>query len=194
MSILMDLKDKDQEDILHLDLPAAGAAAYARHQAGGQQGGAGGGRAPSVVSSSQSSNGPGGMMTAGRLVKEREAYGHHGPSSWQQQQQQQQQFGAFGPGPAAVGSMVGGGGPAQGQRRFSGSERDRSGSGSGGRYSGAGYGERSMVVHNPDLDEQGGQGGYAGGWSEEARRTYLAGWWAWSATSISAICDRNPGP
>ncbi|THU93035.1 hypothetical protein K435DRAFT_861875 [Dendrothele bispora CBS 962.96] len=50
-----------------------------------------------------------------------------------------------------------------------------SGSGSGGRYSGAGYGERGMVGHNPDSDEEGGQGGYAGGWSEEARRMYLAG-------------------
>ncbi|THU80828.1 hypothetical protein K435DRAFT_873955 [Dendrothele bispora CBS 962.96] len=68
-------------------------------------------------------------MTAGRLAKEKEAYGHHGPSSWQQQQQQQQQFGAFGPGPAALGGMGGGGGTAQGLRRFSGSEGDRSGSG-----------------------------------------------------------------
>ncbi|THU80838.1 hypothetical protein K435DRAFT_873964 [Dendrothele bispora CBS 962.96] len=38
-------------------------------------------RRPSVVSSSQSSNGPGGMMSAERLAKEREAYGHHGPSA-----------------------------------------------------------------------------------------------------------------
>ncbi|THU93051.1 hypothetical protein K435DRAFT_840384 [Dendrothele bispora CBS 962.96] len=158
----------------------AGPAAYAHHQARGQQAGAGAGRAPLVVSSSQSSNGPGGMMMAGRLAKEREAYGHHGPSARQQQQQPQgggggTQFGA-GPGPAAVGSMVGGGGPAQGQRRFSGSEGDGSGSGSGGRYSGAGYEERGMVVwHNPDMDEEGGQGGYAGGWSEEARRMSLAG-------------------
>ncbi|THU93047.1 hypothetical protein K435DRAFT_800015 [Dendrothele bispora CBS 962.96] len=36
-------------------------------------------------------------------------------------------------GPAVGGSMVGGGGPAQGQRRLSGSEGDRNGSGSGGR-------------------------------------------------------------
>ncbi|THU93043.1 hypothetical protein K435DRAFT_861883 [Dendrothele bispora CBS 962.96] len=32
-----------------------------------------------------------------------------------------------------------------------------------------------MVIHNSGMDEEGGRGGFAGGWSEEARRMYLAG-------------------
>jgi len=173
----------------------AAAAAYAHHNQGG------GGRAPSVISSSQSSSGAQGM-SPGRLAKEREAYGmynQHGPSAYPQQgpgPQGQGQFGAFGPGPAAVGA----GGHVPGQRRYSGNSEgtfsDQSGgrppfaggpgpipgpgstgSGSNGTGPGGQRGSGAYMVHNPDEDQGQGQGqaGYAGGWSEEARRMYLMG-------------------